>query len=72
MKTKGDYAACLEGVILQRPVTDFLMSNKGHILSLICLLLPFLLSVTSNPNFRAPDSKSHSKKRSQIIFLNME
>jgi len=39
MKNKGDYIAYAQEAILQRPVTDFPMSSKGHILTLNCLFL---------------------------------
>lgn len=71
-KTKWGYVAYVQGVILQKPVTDFPMTNKGHTLTLNCLFIPIPNSIISNPNFNVSDSKSHSQKRSQIFFLNME
>lgn len=44
-KTKGEYTAFVQGVILKRPETDFPMSSKGHILTLNCLFLPISPSV---------------------------
>lgn len=67
-KAKGDYTACVQGAIFQRPVTDFPMSSKGHILTLKCCYFP----IPSQRNFKSvSDRKSHSKKGSQT-FLKME
>lgn len=48
-KAKGDYTACVQGAIFQRPVTDFLMSSKGHILTLKCCYFP----IPSQRNFKS-------------------